>query len=555
MNARLGEPLPQGDEHAVSVSLPTWADTEGWAKRDPEILSQLQAGYPRFYVPLIVRDLANKLFQYAAKNRVHGFEAGLSARLLSATDQSTMLFPSQRMAHDCQQYLRKCQGSHRSEEIWVLHGQISGCLAVVKRSSTASRETMNPGQDLYAVVFPNHLDSEAKAFWQHTGFGISTRFAEYWLKNASFLREESEDTLVAEKLPIQQSDEAALCIRQRIAELYSTSQTNARIDDVYLYPTGMSAIAHTAIAVMGSGNHTSQGMGVAVFGFLYVDTFKVISKVHGFDSTLYDASDSEMDKLERDLEGGKRFRAVFTEFPGNPLLASFDLDRLHTLSKKYDFALVIDDTIGTSVNLDLISLCDAACTSLTKMFSGACNVMGGSVLLNPKSSHYERLRQTLSQEYLDTYFPTDVIVMQRNSADFESRLITANGNAEFIADKLRAHGSVEEVFYPKGSITQHLYDRYKRAGGGYGFLLSIRFVKPAAAIAFYDALDVAKGPSLGTNFTLSCAYTLLAHYSELEWAAEYGVVEHLVRISVGIEDRDVLDSVICKALAAAEEHS
>ena len=75
---------------------------------------------------------------------------------------------------------------------------------------------------------------------------------------------------------------------------------------------------------------------------------------------------------------------------------------------------------------------------------------------------------------------------------------------------------------------------------------------PEAAIAFHDALDVAKGPSLGTNFTLCCAYTLLAHYSELDWAGEYGVVEHLVRISVGIESEDVLRGVINKALAATD---
>ena len=81
--------------------------------------------------------------------------------------------------------------------------------------------------------------------------------------------------------------------------------------------------------------------------------------------------------------------------------------------------------------------------------------------------------------------------------------------------------------------------------------MSIRFKKPEAAIAFHDALDVAKGPSLGTNFTLCCAYALFAHYSELEWAAEFGVVEHLVRVSVGIESREELDELVGTALAAA----
>ena len=83
-------------------------------------------------------------------------------------------------------------------------------------------------------------------------------------------------------------------------------------------------------------------------------------------------------------------------------------------------------------------------------------------------------------------------------------------------------------------------------------MLSVRFTAPERAVAFYDALDVAKGPSLGTNFTLCCAYTLLAHYKELEWAAEYGVVEDLVRISVGLEERGWLEERVARALKAAE---
>lgn len=37
------------------------------------------------------------------------------------------------------------------------------------------------------------------------------------------------------------------------------------------------------------------------------------------------------------------------------------------------------------------------------------------------------------------------------------------------------------------------------------------------AMAFFDEIATAKGPSLGTNFTLSSPYAILAHYGELEW--------------------------------------
>ena len=67
---------------------------------------------------------------------------------------------------------------------------------------------------------------------------------------------------------------------------------------------------------------------------------------------------------------------------------------------------------------------------------------------------------------------------------------------------------------------------------------------------FYDALEVSKGPSLGTNFTLACPYVLLAHYNELEWAEECGLPKHLLRVSVGLEDPENLWQRFEKAFRA-----
>lgn len=47
--------------------------------------------------------------------------------------------------------------------------------------------------------------------------------------------------------------------------------------------------------------------------------------------------------------------------------------------------------------------------------------------------------------------------------------------------------------------------------------MSVTFPTKEDVTTFFDALETAKGPSLGTNFTLSSPYTLLAHYGELEW--------------------------------------
>jgi cystathionine gamma-synthase len=69
------------------------------------------------------------------------------------------------------------------------------------------------------------------------------------------------------------------------------------------------------------------------------------------------------------------------------------------------------------------------------------------------------------------------------------------------------------------------------------------------AVRFFDAVETAKGPSLGTNFTLTSPYTILAHYGELEWAASYGVESNLVRVSIGLEDTEALKEIFGKAVA------
>jgi cystathionine gamma-synthase len=105
---------------------------------------------------------------------------------------------------------------------------------------------------------------------------------------------------------------------------------------------------------------------------------------------------------------------------------------------------------------------------------------------------------------------------------------------------------VSQVYYPK-YITPELY-KDVWTSEGYGGLFSIVLKDEASAKLFYDRISCFKGPSLGTNFTLACPYTILAHYNELDWATEYGVVPYLVRVSVGLENIEELKEIFLGAL-------
>jgi cystathionine gamma-synthase len=130
-----------------------------------------------------------------------------------------------------------------------------------------------------------------------------------------------------------------------------------------------------------------------------------------------------------------------------------------------------------------------------------------------------------------------------------------NHTAEAFAEWLRSRPEVQHVYYTKnarpGYVTQVLlcvfpcgikldilcfrqYEAIMRPQGGYGGLLS--FVCSAACDerVFYDAVQVPKGPSLGTNYTLCCPYTLLVSGAPCSVKLRCKVITHDVYICAGM---------------------
>ncbi|KIY50467.1 PLP-dependent transferase, partial [Fistulina hepatica ATCC 64428] len=354
-------------------------------------------------------------------------------------------------------------------------------------------------------------------------------------------------------------------------------------EDVFLYPCGMAAIwsAHQLALRSWSTVHKDQPVPKSVmFGFPYTDTLKCLEKWGPGCHFLGHGTDADIEELERMLENQVHetddnttpsVLALFTEFPSNPLLRSADLGRLRGLADKYGFLIVVDDTIGTFANVDVMShtengktrpLADIVVSSLSKIFSGDANVMAGSLVLNPASRHYSRLKKTLASTYEDSFFDEDAIYLERNSRDFRARIHRVDHNTQALctylvkqkisADVTGRNKAIKEVWYPRYT-TPERYEACRVKDGCYGSVFSLTFSSLAVSRAFFDAMRCYKGPSLGTNFTLASPFAVLAHFKELDWAAQYGVEEGLVRVSVGMEDTDQLLADFEHALECAEE--
>jgi cystathionine gamma-synthase len=312
---------------------------------------------------------------------------------------------------------------------------------------------------------------------------------------------------------------------------------------VFLAPTGMAAIFAALRAVL----ERSPGRPTAQLGFPYVDTLKLQQKFGPGGILLHHLGTIES-KL-RSLVDRERLAACFCEIPGNPLLGSVDLSQISPLLREHQVPLIVDDVVATPINVDVSRQADLIVTSLTKFVVGTGDAMGGALICNPRSPLHNELKRLVQAKHESLLWGADAVVLDQQALDFPRRMQQHNRNGLLIAERLRQHPAIERVWYPKWEFAQ-AYEAVRRPDGGWGALLTF-LPKNAdqSAPAIYDRLALCKGPSLGTVFTLACPFTLLAHYTELDWAEACGVSRYLIRLSVGLEDSEELWQRLDSALS------
>jgi cystathionine gamma-synthase len=521
----VGRPLPL-DEHACSVSLPTWCSVVGYEEGNTEVTSKMICGYPRFVYHPYVLQLMDHVVEH------HG-----------SADQDCLVLPTPEAAARCLVFLQQA--------LYGTKGLVDNALVdttVTTNSDDKIKIVSLANDTVHAVLFPAETlaGTEAKAYWQHTGEIVSSRRAEVALCALGVEVKHITPQLTASASTIVHHVATANCdsvfgkLQERIAKL-----TNVPPSHVHLVPSGMASIymALRSSRRLKMEKKANGGKSI-VFGFPYLDTLKQCSRkelcpggVEFFGKGLQD----DLTKLEVMLQQDKQdeYCALFTEVPSNPLLQTPDVNKLRELATDHNFALVVDDTIGNFSNINMLGEkgADAICSSLTKLFSGYGDVMAGSLVANPNTETGMRLQADLEQQKESCgLFSADGWAMYHNSEDFLERNAVINDTSERLSDWLKDHKDVGTVYYPKYN---ELYSQVE-TGRGYGGLLSILLEQHICQRTFYDALDISKGPSLGTNFTLMCPYTLLAHYHELDFAMACDVQPNLLRIAIGLEPFEVL---------------
>ena len=495
-------PIPLGQRipaslHGVSCSLPTMRDVIGYEEKDPEVVRHLTSGYPRFVVHPFAKQAAEHL-----------------ARIQNLAGQSLWLTSSVRAAERLRNHLD-------SPTVKL----IEDC-------------------PLTGVSFPEDaaLSSRSKTFLQHTGMFVSSREAEDYLLRVGELK-----TPVDEK---SFDGYAPACVKGHVAR--SCQHTTPA--DVFLAPSGMNAI-YAAFRVAADLQRVRGRTRWLQLGWLYLDTIAILQKFtdqpavdYLFQGDVFDLA--SLKKLF--AEQGEKIAGIITEVPTNPLSQTADIAALRDLCRAHGAMLIIDPTIASPLNIDVLPFADVVVNSLTKYAASEGDVIMGVVVVNPKSPHAADFRSRLPGE-LEPVYSRDLHRLAAQIGDTGAVIAQINRTAPAVVDFLRAHPRIKSLRWSHHPSSRENYLKIARDPSALGSMLSFEVDMPLAR--FYDRLRLAKGPSFGMKTTLICPFIYLAHYDLVTsengraFLAANGLSPELLRLSIGCEPAADIITALAEALA------
>jgi cystathionine beta-lyase/cystathionine gamma-synthase len=311
------------------------------------------------------------------------------------------------------------------------------------------------------------------------------------------------------------------------------------------FSSGMAAI-HCATMLLESGDHILAGADI------YGGTYRLLHKIcnrSGIEVTL--APSTDLDRFAAAVT--PRTRLVWIETPGNPLLSITDIAACAEIAHRGGALLGIDSTFATPVLTRPLELgADIVMHSATKYLGGHSDVLGGALVVKD-----EKLRERL-------YFiqnatgavmsPLDSFLCSRGLKTLELRVLEHCRTAARIAEFLTADRRVRRVLYP--GLADHpghaLAARQMR--GGFGAMLSFEVAGDfAAAKRVCESTRLFQlAVSLGAAESLIEQPAAMSHASYDPAArAAFGIIDSLIRLSVGLEAFDDLRDDLDQALAAA----
>jgi cystathionine beta-lyase/cystathionine gamma-synthase len=296
----------------------------------------------------------------------------------------------------------------------------------------------------------------------------------------------------------------------------------------HAFCSGMAAI--TALCtMMKSGDH------VVCSDNVYGGTGRLFDKVltnYGLTFTYADTSVAE--NVAAAITSATKL--VHIETPTNPMMSLTDIGAVARICHAKGVELSVDNTFLSPYLQQPIALgADIVMHSTTKFLNGHSDGLGG-VLVCTKPEHAERFRfvQKCTGGILS---PFDSYLLMRGVKTLAVRMKQHDANGRVVADFLKEHKNVQQVFYP-GLVEHPQHELAKRQQRGFGSMISMELGSLERANTFAKSLRLGLlAESLGGVETLICHPATMTHAAVgAEGRARLGITDGLMRVSVGIED-------------------
>ena len=273
---------------------------------------------------------------------------------------------------------------------------------------------------------------------------------------------------------------------------------------------------------------------------VYGGTFRLFDKVYkplGINFDMIDMSDPQT--IEKSIK--PETRLIWIETPTNPMLKVIDIKMVSSIAKKHNCLVCVDNTFATPYLQNPLSLsADIVSHSSTKYIGGHSDVIGGALIVND-SALADRLHY-IQNAIGAVPAPMDCFMLLRSTKTLAVRVERHCKNAMAISEFLSSHKQVEKVIYPGlPSHPQHAIAKAQMRD--FGGMISI--VLKGGMDFSRKFLEKVKLFSLGES--LGGVESLIEHPAIMTHATippnqrqALGIVDGLVRLSVGIEDLDDL---------------
>jgi cystathionine beta-lyase/cystathionine gamma-synthase len=307
------------------------------------------------------------------------------------------------------------------------------------------------------------------------------------------------------------------------------------------FTTGMAAISGVMLAFLNAGEH------VIISDVAYGGTYRFSTQVlkrFGVDITFADTSRAdEVAAAVRD-----NTRLILTETPANPTMKTSDIAAISEIAQAAGLVHAVDNTFLTPYYQRPLELgADLSIHSTTKYMDGHNATVGGAVISKTPELH-EKVA-FIQNSTGSIMSPMVAWLTLQGCKTLSVRMDRQSANAMAIAEFLEPHPKVAQVCYP-GLKSFPAHQLAARQASGFGAMLWFEGGL-AAGKRLMDNIELwSLAENLGSVESLITHPVTMTHAAvEKEERERVGIIDGLVRLSVGLEDVEDLIAALDRALA------